>query len=230
MLIEKWSDVGACVFDAYGTLFDYGSAAARSKDRLGDDWQRLSQLWRAKQLEYTWLRSLMGRHADFWHVTAEALDYALAACGRADPVLRAFLMQQYLSLDAFPEVPATLDRLRAAGLKTAILSNGSPTMLVGAVNTAKLSDRLDAVLSVEAAGVFKPHPSAYQIAVDRLGLPAHRICFLSSNGWDAVGAAAFGLRTIWINRSRQPAERLPAAPEAEITSLAELEPLLLAAA
>ena len=176
MLAPRWADIGACVFDAYGTLFDYASAAARSKDRLGDDWQGLSDLWRRKQLEYTWLRSLMGRHADFWHVTAEALDYALAAYGRADPALRAFLMQQYLSLDAFPEVPGTLDRLRAAGLKTAILSNGSPTMLVGAVNSAQLSNRLDAILSVEAAGVFKPHPSVYQIAVDRLNLPAHRIC------------------------------------------------------
>src|SRR5262249_24401316 len=162
-------------------------------------------------LEYSWLRTLMGRHADFWHVTAEALDHALAAYGRSDPALRAFLMQQYFSLDPFPEVPSTLDKLRAAGLKTAILSNGAPTMLVGAVTSAKLSDRLDAVLSVEAAGVFKPHPSAYQVAVDKLGLPPQRICFLSSNGWDAVGAAAFGLRVIWINRSKQPAERLPAA-------------------
>ena len=230
MLAPKWADISACVFDAYGTLFDYASAAARSKDRLGADWQGLSDLWRRKQLEYTWLRSLMGRHADFWHVTAEALDYALAAYRREDPALRAFLMQQYLSLDAYPEVRGMLERLRAAGLKTAILSNGSPTMLIGAVNSAQLSNLLDAVLSVEAVGVFKPHPSVYQIAVDRLGVPAPRICFLSSNGWDAVGAAAFGFRTIWINRAKQPTEQLPAAPELVISSLAELPFLLTGAA
>src|SRR5262245_31407149 len=226
MLAPRWADIGACVFDGYGTLFDYASAAARSQDRLGKDWQPLSDLWRRKQLEYSWLRTLMGRHADFWHVTGEALDYALAAHGRADPALRAFLMQQYFSLDPYPEVARMLERLRAVGLKTAILSNGAPTMLVGAVNSARLSERLDAVLSVESAGVFKPHPSAYQVAVDRLALPAHRICFLSSNSWDAVGAAAFGLRVIWINRTRQPAERLPAAAEREIASLAELEGVL----
>ena len=176
----------------------------RSKDRLGADWAAVSELWRRKQLEYSWLRTLMGRHADFWHVTAEALDYALAAHGRDDPALRAFLMQQYFSLDAYPDAVPILDRLRASGFKTAVLSNGSPTMLVGAINSARLSDRLDAVLSVETAAVFKPHPSVYQIAVDKLGLPAHRICFVSANGWDAVGAAAFGLRVIWINRTKAP--------------------------
>ena len=226
MLAQRWTDIGACVFDAYGTLFDYGSAAARGKDRLGADWAAVSELWRRKQLEYSWLRTLMGRHADFWHVTAEALDYALAAHGRDDPALRAFLMQQYFSLDAYPDAVPILDRLRASGLKTAVLSNGSPTMLVGAINSARLSDRLDAVLSVETAAVFKPHPSVYQIAVDKLGLPAHRICFVSANGWDAVGAAAFGLRVIWINRTKAPAERLPAAAAVEISSLADLDGIL----
>jgi 2-haloacid dehalogenase len=223
MLAPRWAEIGACVFDAYGTLFDYASATARSKDRLGGDWQSLSDMWRRKQLEYSWLRTLMGRHADFWHVTAEALDYALAAHKRDDPALRAFLMQQYFSLDPFPDVVPTMEKVRAAGLKTAILSNGAQTMLVGAVNSAKLSDRFDAVLSVEPAGVFKPHPSAYQVAVDRLALPPQRICFLSSNAWDAVGAAAFGFRVIWVNRARHPAEKLPASPELEIASLAELD-------
>jgi 2-haloacid dehalogenase len=219
-------DIGACVFDAYGTLFDYASAAARCKGALGEDWQALADLWRRKQVEYTWLRSLMGRHTDFWHVTGESLDYALDALKRQDPVLRSTLMQQYLNLDAYPEVPAMLQRLKSAGMKTAILSNGSPTMLTAAVSGAKLSALLDASLSVESVGVYKPHPSVYQLAVDKLGVPATRICFMSSNGWDAAGAAAFGFRVVWVNRTNLPRENLPASPERQIKTLAELPALL----
>jgi 2-haloacid dehalogenase len=219
-------DIGACVFDAYGTLFDYASAAAHCKGALGDDWQTLADLWRRKQVEYTWLRSLMGRHTDFWHVTGESLDYALDALKRQDPVLRSTLMQQYLNLDAYPEVPAMLQRLKSAGMKTAILSNGSPTMLTAAVSGAKLSALLDASLSVESVGVYKPHPSVYQLAVDQLSVPAARICFMSSNGWDAAGAAAFGFRVVWVNRTDLPRENLPASPERQIKTLAELPALL----
>jgi 2-haloacid dehalogenase len=219
-------DIGACVFDAYGTLFDYASAAARCKNALGDDWQALSDLWRRKQVEYTWLRSLMGRHIDFWHVTGESLDYALSALKRQDPVLRSTLMQQYLNLDAYPEVPEMLRRLKATGVKTAILSNGSPTMLTAAVSGAGLTALLDASLSVESVGVYKPHPSVYQLAVDKMGVPAARICFLSSNGWDAAGAAAFGFRVVWVNRTGLPQENLPASPERQIKTLAELPALL----
>lgn len=220
------TEIGACVFDAYGTLFDYNSAAARCKSVLGDDWQTLSDLWRRKQLEYTWLRSLMGRHSDFWHVTGEALDYALGVLKRSDPGLRALLMQQYLNLDPYPEVPAMLERLKAGNMRAAILSNGSPTMLVAATNSAKLTSLLDAVLSVETAGIFKPHPSVYQLAVDKLGLPANKMCFLSSNGWDAAGAAAFGFRTVWVNRTGAPEELLPGRPERQIRTLADLPTLL----
>jgi 2-haloacid dehalogenase len=219
-------DVQACVFDAYGTLFDYASAAARCKDTLGADWQAFSDVWRRKQLEYTWLRSLMGRHIDFWHVTGESLDYALALFKRQDPALRALLMQQYLNLEPYPEVPDMLRQLKDKGMKTAILSNGSPTMLTAAVNSAGLSEFVDASLSVEAVGVYKPHPSVYQLAVDKLATPAGRICFLSSNGWDAAGAAAFGFRVVWVNRSGAPPENLPASPERQITSLAQLPALL----
>lgn len=219
-------DIGACVFDAYGTLFDTASAAARCKDALGSDWAVLSDTWRRKQLEYSWLRSLMGRHTDFWHVTGDSLDYALASVKRNDPALRAMLMQQYLSLDPYPEVPDMLRRLKDKGMKVAILSNGSPTMLTAAVNSAGLSAVIDAALSVEAVGVYKPHPSVYQLAVDKLAVPAPRICFLSSNGWDAAGAAAFGFRTVWVNRTSAPPENLPASPERQITSLAQLAGLL----
>jgi 2-haloacid dehalogenase len=219
-------DIDACVFDAYGTLFDTGSAAARCKEALGADWTTVSELWRRKQLEYSWLRSLMGRHADFWHVTGESLDYALAVAKRTDPVLRAMLMQQYLSLDPYPEAEETLRRLKAKGMKTAVLSNGTPTMLTAAVNSSGLSALIDASLSVETVGVYKPHPSVYQIAVDKLGVAAARICFLSSNGWDAAGAAAFGFRVVWVNRSGAPTENLPAMPERQITSLTQLPALL----
>ncbi len=219
-------DIGACVFDAYGTLFDFNSAAARCKEALGKDWERLSDLWRRKQVEYTWLRSLMGRHIDFWHVTGESLDYALAAVKRQDPALRATLMQQYLSLDPFPEVPAMLQRLKDKGVRAAILSNGSPTMLTAAVNSSGLSALVEMALSVEAVGVYKPHASVYQLAVDKLGVPAQRICFLSSNGWDAAGAAAFGFRVVWVNRSGLPQENLPGVPERQIRTLAELPGVL----
>jgi len=219
-------DIDACVFDAYGTLFDTGSAAARCKEALGADWTTVSELWRRKQLEYSWLRSLMGRHADFWHVTGESLDYALAVAKRGDPVLRAMLMQQYLSLDPYPETEETLRRLKAKGMKTAVLSNGTPTMLTAAVNSSGLSALIDESLSVEAVGVYKPHPSVYQVAVDKLGVAAARVCFLSSNGWDAAGAAAFGFRVVWVNRNGAPTENLPAMPERQITSLAQLPALL----
>jgi len=219
-------DIDACVFDAYGTLFDTGSAAARCKEALGADWTTVSELWRRKQLEYSWLRSLMGRHADFWHVTGESLDYALALAKRTDPVLRAMLMQQYLSLDPYPEAEEALRRLKAKGMKTAVLSNGTPTMLTAAVNSSGLSALIDAALSVEAVGIYKPHPSVYQVAVDKLGVAAARICFLSSNGWDAAGAAAFGFRVVWVNRGGAPTENLPAMPERQITSLAQLPALL----
>ena len=219
-------DIDACVFDAYGTLFDYASAAMRCKDALGADWHAFSDLWRRKQLEYTWLRSLMGRHNDFWHVTGEALDYALGVLKRSDPSLRAQLMQQYLNLDSYPEVTAMLERLKAGNMRAAILSNGSPTMLVAATNSAKLTHLLDASLSVESAGIYKPHPSVYQLAVDKLAMPANRMCFLSSNAWDAAGAAAFGFRVVWVNRSGAPEDNLPGRPERQIKSLAELPALL----
>jgi 2-haloacid dehalogenase len=219
------SGTKACVFDAYGTLFDYVSAAAECRDVLGDKFAPLSALWRDKQLQYTWLRALQDRHADFWAVTGDALDYSLAALGLAEPALRSRLMNLYLRLAAFPEVPDMLKRLKGQGLKTAILSNGTPDMLAAAVANAGIGEFLDAVLSVEEVGVYKPHPKVYRLAVDRLGVPAEAIAFVSSNGWDAWAAAAFGMRALWCNRQRQPQERLPGRPAAELASLAELPAL-----
>ena len=220
------SGIRACVFDAYGTLFDYASAAAGCRDVLGERLGPLTALWRDKQLQYTWLRALQGRHADFWQVTGDALDFALETFGLDDPQLRARLMELYLSLDVFPEVRPILQRLKAAGLKTAILSNGSPVMLDEVVNKAGIAEFLDAVLSVEAVGVYKPHPSVYQLVVDRLAVPAGAISFQSSNAWDAYAASAFGMRVVWCNRYGQRPERLPGKPDREVASLAELPALV----
>jgi 2-haloacid dehalogenase len=218
--------VRACVFDAYGTLFDFAAAAKRCRDALGDDIDRLTALWRDKQLQYTWLRASQGRHADFWQVTGDALDFALETLGIDKPGLRDRLMNLYLTLDAFPEVTDVLAQLKKVRMKTAILSNGSPTILDAAVKAAQLDTLLDAVLSVEEVGVYKPHPKVYQLAVDRLGIPAAAIAFLSSNAWDAYAASAFGMRVIWCNRYGQRGERLPGAPDRAVRSLAELPTLV----
>lgn len=209
----------AFVFDAFGTLFDVHSAAETIRDRLGNRAGELSALWRGKQLEYTWLRSLMGRHADFAQVTAEALDYALAACGIEDPSLLETLPSAYLRLAPYPEARATLEALRRRGRRTAILSNGTPGMLSSLVEHAELGPLLDEVLSVEEVGVFKPDARVYRLACDRLALAPREILFLSSNAWDVAGAASFGMTVVWVNRSGAVRERLPGAPAAEVRSL-----------
>jgi 2-haloacid dehalogenase len=220
--------VQACVFDAYGTLFDFASAARGCRDVLGDAIEKLTALWRDKQLQYTWLRAVQGRHADFWQVTGDALDFALETLAIEKSGLRDRLMNLYLTLEPFPEVPEVLRQLKTAGLRTAILSNGSPMMLDAAVRESGLSTLLDAVLSVESVGVYKPHPKVYQLAVDRLGIPAAAIAFQSSNAWDAYAASAFGMQVVWCNRYGQRPERLPGKPDRMVRSLAEL-PALVAA-
>ena len=222
-----FTGIRACVFDAYGTLFDFGSAAAGCADVLGEKAAPLTALWRDKQLQYSWLRGLQGRYVPFWQVTGEALDYAMETLGlQQDAILRARLMDLYLTLGTFPEVPAVLQTLRQAGFATAILSNGSPDMLASAVQGAGLVDAFDAVISVDEVGTFKPDRRVYQQALDRLGLPAEAIAFQSSNAWDAHAASAFGMRVVWCNRYGQMRERLPGAPDAEIRTLAELPGLL----
>ena len=220
------SGIRACVFDAYGTLFDVHSAAARCRDDLGGKADALSDIWRQKQLQYTWLRSLMGTHADFWQVTGDALDFALAAVGLDDPPMRQRLMDLYLELDAYPEVPAMLGRLKASGVATAILSNGAPAMLDAAVRSAGLAGTLDYVLSVEDVGIFKPDPRVYQLAADRIGVAPGEICFQSSNAWDAYAASHFGFRVVWVNRFDQPPERIPGAPDRQLGDLSPLPGLL----
>lgn len=218
--------IEACVFDAYGTLFNVADMASGARSLARGRVDALSALWRQKQLQYSWLRSLMGTHAPFWQVTGEALDHALDALSIEDEGLRAALMRLMLTPDAYPETTAVLQRLRAAGIRTAILTNGSPHMIEEACRSAGLADLLDAVFSVESVGVFKPHPDTYRLAVDGLGVEARRIAFLSSNSWDVAGAAAFGFRAIWCNRSGATRERLPFGPEAEIPTLEGLPALL----
>ncbi len=218
--------IKACVFDAYGTLFDFNSAVGKYRSRLGDQADPVSALWRNKQLEYTWLRSLMGKHEDFWQVTQDALDYALDAFGVSDRSLRNDLIGAYLQLDSYPDVPETLHALKRHGLRLFILSNGSPMMLEAAVKSSGLGDRIEAALSVEQVGIYKPDPRVYRLAQDTLMVRGDEIVFLSANAWDAVGAASAGLRVVWINRFGQRREHLPAQPDAEIKSLTELPDLL----
>lgn len=219
-------DIRACVFDAYGTLFDFSSPMQRRRAKIGPEADRLNVLWRQKQLEYSWLRSLMGAYADFWQITGEALDYAMAACGIQNPALRAELMELYLSLAPYPESIATLQKLKAEKRYTAILSNGSPTMLTAAVNRSGMTPLLDAVLSVEDVQTYKPHPKVYQQVIDRLELEPAQVLFLSSNAWDVAGAAHFGFTVAWCNRMGNPPESLPGKPVAEIKSLAEVPGLI----
>lgn len=219
--------IEACVFDAYGTLFDVSSAARGAEDSLGEKWQPLAELWRAKQLQYTWLRSLAGRYVDFWQVTGDALDFAMFTLRIDDPKLRDRLMKLYLVVSAYPEVLETLERLRRAGIRLAILSNGSPAMLAAAAANAGIANLLDAILSVEEVKVYKPHPSVYALVCERLNMVAARVVFVSSNGWDAYSAKAFGFRTLWCNRFCQAPEQIPETPDAQIATLAELPDVIL---
>jgi 2-haloacid dehalogenase len=226
--MKRLEGIKACVFDAYGTLFDFASAAARCEDVPDQKLRALTTLWREKQLQYTWLRSLQGNFADFWHVTGDALAFALDSLDIDTPGLHAKLMDLYLTPAAFPEVPSVLSQLRKAGFRTAILSNGSARMLDSAVYAAGLTELFDAVLSVDAVKVFKPHPRVYAYGLETLGVRADEVSFQSSNAWDAYGASNFGLRVVWCNRYNHRHERLPGAPDFEIRDLSELPELLVA--
>ena len=214
-----FKSVRYAVFDAYGTLFDVHSAASRYQARLGEQAQAVSALWRTKQLEYTWLRSLMQRYVDFWKVTQDALDYALDSHGIDDNSLRKDLLSAYHELSCYPEVPETLSKIKQMGLGTAILSNGSPEMLEAGVSNSNLEKVLDSIISVDTIEIFKPSPIVYQLATDQLSCNPEEILFFSSNAWDVSGAATFGFQTVWVNRFGQAPERLPGTPVMEIKTL-----------
>lgn len=214
--------IQAYIFDAYGTLFDVHAAVRRHAEAIGPASRRLSEIWRTKQLEYTWVRSLMGRRRDFWSLTVDALDYAIAVAAPESAAAKPALLEAYRELDAYPEVRSVLAALKPAA-RLAILSNGSPEMLETAVDSAGLGDLLDAVISVEAAGIFKTAPAAYDLVGETLGVSGTNVSFQSSNRWDIAGAAAYGFRTVWINRSGQPDEYTDLAPDAVLTSLEHLK-------
>jgi 2-haloacid dehalogenase len=209
----------AFVFDAYGTLFDVHAAIAAHRAAAGPDADRFSEVWRGKQLEYTWTLTLAGRYVDFWTLTERALDFAFARFPSVDTALRPKLLDAYLTLDAFPDARAALRDLRARGETTAILSNGTPKMLGAAVAAAELD--LDAALSVDAIRMYKPRPEVYALVTDRFKLAPADVVFVSSNRWDVMGGAAFGFRTAWVNRARMPEEYGP-APAAVLGDLAGL--------
>ncbi len=219
-----------CIFDAYGTLFDVAAAAREAASEPGREalaavWQKLATDWRAKQLEYTWLRAVADQHCDFWQVTQDGLDWAMEASQLDDPELRETLLALYWNLAAYPEVPEMLATLKDKGLKTGILSNGAPQMLTGAVGSAGLDTLLDATLSVESVGVFKPHDRVYDMVGAHFGCAKEEVLFVSSNGWDACAAAGYGFQTVWVNRAGAPMDRLYAKPHHTMSDLSTIPDL-----
>jgi len=214
------------VFDAYGTLFNINAAIARHRDAAGPDVDRLSEIWRTKQLEYTWTLTLAGRYVDFWTVTERALDHALARVPSVAPALKSPLLEAYLRLDAFADAATTLDALKRRGHRTAVLSNGSPRMLDAAIGAAGFGSALDAVLSVESVGAYKPDPRVYGLVTATFKVAPAAVTFVSSNRWDIMGATSFGFRSVWINRQGAADEYPDTAP---VRVLADLAALLLMA-
>jgi len=223
--------ITTCIFDAYGTLFDVAAAAREAaaepgREAFAQHWQKVANDWRLKQLQYTWLRAVAGAHTDFWEVTQNGLDWALEASGlQADPDLRERLLALYWELSAYPEVPDMLAKLKAAGVNTAILSNGSPDMLTGAVDSAGVQEFLDDVLSVEDVQIFKPAAVVYDLVGKRFNCAKDEVLFVSSNGWDAGCATGYGFTTAWVNRAGEPVDRLPWTPHhilSDLTSIPDL--------
>ncbi len=214
------------MFDAYGTLFDVHSAIARHAEDAGAEASRFSEIWRAKQLEYTWTLTLAGQYLDFWTLTEQALDYAFSRVPAVDRALKPKLLDAYFYLDAFADARELLQELKSGGQQTAILSNGSPCMLMGAVEAAALTPLIDAVLSVDSIRMYKPRPEVYRLAIDRLGCGLDGIVFVSANRWDVMGAARFGFRAIWVNRANLPDEYLDAPPAEVVRDLAGIAQLV----
>ncbi len=226
-LFKKLEGIQACVFDAYGTLFNVATPVEKLANTIGEKAPEIAKLWRQKQLEYTWLRSLMGTHADFWTVTRDALDYVLEFHNITEPDLADELMTLYLKLDAYDDVAATLQALRAKGKRCAILSNGSPLMLDSAVRHVGLDKLFEHVLSVEEVGIYKPSRRVYRLAMQKLHIQdTPSICFISANSWDAQAAAQFGFQVVKIARSPSVNDHIPGKPAATIDSLSKLPDLV----
>jgi 2-haloacid dehalogenase len=216
-------NIKAIIFDAYGTLFDVNSAAEKCKDKIGDTWEGFANYWRTTQLEYTWLRSLMNRHKDFWQVTGESLDKSMKAF-KIDPSMRNELLNLYKILSPFQEVPEVLKNLKAKNYKLGILSNGTPSLLNELVNSNNLDNIFDDIFSVEEVGIYKPNSKVYDIPIKKYKIQKNEVAFLSANTWDVSGGGNFGYSSIWVNRNNNTFDNLDYKPKIQITDLKQLLP------
>ena len=218
-------NIKAIIFDAYGTLFDVNSAAEKYKDKIGDKWESFANFWRTTQLEYTWLRSLMKRHKDFWQITEDSLDKSIKAFN-IDPSMKNELLNLYKVLSPFKEVQKTLNTLKEKNLKLAILSNGTPSLLNELVTSNKLNNLFDDLFSIEQAGVYKPDSKVYDLPVQKYQIQKNEVVFLSANTWDVSGAGNYGYNSIWVNRNNSIFDNLDYKPQNEIKNLSELTKLI----
>ena len=216
-------NIKAIIFDAYGTLFDVNSAAEKCKDKIGDKWEGFANYWRTNQLEYTWLRSLMKRHKDFWQITEDSLDKSMKVY-KIDPSMKEELLDLYKILSTFKEVPEVLKTLKEKNLKLAILSNGTPTLLNQLVNSNKLDNIFDNIFSIEEVGVYKPDSKAYDIPIKKYQIQKNEVAFLSANTWDVSGGGNYGFNSVWVNRNNDIFDNLDYQPTLEIKNLKYLLP------
>ena len=215
--------IKACIFDAYGTLFDVNAACRELSMEVGGNWEKLASLWRLRQVEYTWLRNSMDEYIDFWQITSNALDYAMETLGIENNELREQLLNLYLKLEAYPEVKGLLTKLKQRGLKTGILSNGSMKMLNSAVDNANIREYLDEILSVEECEIYKPSSKVYDLVKIKMQINKENVLFFSSNAWDMHAASNYGFKTIWVNRFNNKLERLPGKPINIVNSLEKID-------
>ena len=218
--------IEACIFDAYGTLFDVNAACRELSKEVGDNWEKLASLWRLRQVEYTWLRNSMDEYIDFWKITSDALDYAMETLGIENNELREELLNLYLKLEAYPEVNDLLKKLKQRGLKTGILSNGSMKMLNSAVNNANIREYLDEILSVEECEIYKPSSKVYDLVKIKMQIDKENVLFFSSNAWDMHAASNYGFKTIWVNRFKAKLEKLPGKPIDIVNSLDKIDEII----
>ena len=218
--------IKACIFDAYGTLFDVNAACRELSMEVGGNWEKLASLWRLRQVEYTWLRNSMDEYIDFWQITSDALDYAMETLGIKNNELREQLLNLYLKLEAYPEVKVLLTKLKQRGLKTGILSNGSMKMLNSAVDNANIREYLDEILSVEECEIYKPSSKVYDLVKIKMQINKENVLFFSSNAWDMHAASNYGFKTIWVNRFNNKLERLPGKPIDIVNSLDKIDEII----
>ena len=218
-------NIKAIIFDAYGTLFDVNSAAEKCKNKIGEKWEPFANYWRTTQLEYTWLRSLMGRHQDFWKITEQSLDKSMEIF-KIDSSMKDELLDLYKVLSTFPEVKETLKKLKEKKYKLAILSNGTPSLLKGLVSSNNLESIFDDVLSIEEVKIYKPHPNVYNIPIKKYRIEKNQFAYLSSNTWDVSAAGNFGFNAVWVNRNKNIFDNLDYKPITEINNLSDLNNLL----